>query len=120
LVTRAPGLVQVAEVLQETDAPLTSETRATRQTTKLPAEKRVVQYLEIAHKPQYTQYRWELRQHSAKALASGALTPEQTNTPIPLLLGPLPAGSYELVIEGVREDGNRSTIIKHSLVVGGS
>jgi hypothetical protein len=115
-----PPVPQVAEVPYATDAPLTSERRAGAAATKLPAGQRIIQYLEIAHDPQYTQYRWELRAEEAKSLASGALTPEQTNEPIPLLLGPLPAGSYELVIEGVRKDGNRSPITIHPLVVGGS
>jgi hypothetical protein len=29
----------------------------------------------------------------------------------PLLLSALPAGSYEVVIEGVRENGNRAPVI---------
>jgi hypothetical protein len=115
-----PPVLAVAEVPYATDAPLTSERRAVAAARKLPAGRRVLQYLEIARDPQYTQYRWDLRADEAKSLASGALTPEQTNEPIPLLLGPLPAGSYQLVIEGVRKDGNRSPITIYPLVVGGS
>jgi len=113
-------VTQIAEVPYVPDAPLKSEERTVAAATRLPAGRRIILYLEIAHDPQYTQYRWELRADKAKSLASGALTPEQTNEPIPLLLGPLPAGSYELVIEGVRKDGNRSQITIHPLVVGGS
>ncbi|MBV8517202.1 MAG: hypothetical protein JO197_07345 [Acidobacteria bacterium] len=40
-------------------------------------------------------------------------SPEQANNPFSLLPGSLPAGSYELVIEGVREDGNRSKITSY-------
>jgi hypothetical protein len=113
-------VTQLAEVPYATDAPLKSEGRGVAAAAmKLPAGQRIIQYLEIAHDPQYTQYRWSLRADEAKSLASGTLTPEQTNEPIPLLLGPLPAGSYELVIEGVRKDGNRSPITIHPLVVGG-
>lgn len=118
LLMRTP-VVQFAEVPYVSEVTLASETRAAGKVTKLPAEKRVLQYVEIVHEPQYSQYRWEVR-GDAKALASNTVTPEQTNEPIPLLLGPLPAGSYELVIEGVREDGNRSPIATHVLVVGGS
>lgn len=117
IITRPP-VPQLAEVLYATDAPLTSERRAGAAPTKLPAGRRIIQYLEIAHDPQYTQYRWDLRANEGKSLVSDALTPEETNEPIPLLLGPLPAGSYELVIEGVRKDGNRSPITIHPLVVG--
>lgn len=120
LLLRTPPVPIVAEVPYATDAPLMSERRGVAAATKLPAGQRIIQYLEIAHDPQYTQYRWDLRADEAKSLASGALTPEQTNEPIPLLLGPLPAGSYELVIEGVRKDGNRSPITIYPLAVGGS
>jgi hypothetical protein len=111
--------MQLAEVPYATGAPLTSERRGVAAATKLPADRRILLYLEIAHDPQYKRYHWELRANEAKSLASGKLTPEQTNEPIPLLLGPLPAGSYELVIEGVRKDGNRPPIITYPLVVGG-
>ena len=116
----SPPVLAVAEVPYTADAPLTSERRAVAAATKLPAGRKILQYLEIARDPQYAQYRWELRADKAKSLASGALNPQQTNEPIPLLLGPLPAGSYQLVIEGVRKDGNRSPITIYPLVVGGS
>lgn len=118
LMRTAPVLTQVAEVPYATDGPLTSERRAAV-TNRLPAGQRIITSVEIDHDPQYTQYRWDLRADEAKSLASGTVAPEQTKEPIPLLLGPLPAGSYELVIEGVRKDGNRSTITIHPLVVGG-
>ena len=115
-----PPVPAVAEVPYAAAAPLTSERRTVAAATRLPAGRRILQYVEIARDPQYTQYRWDLRADEAKSLASGAVTPEQTNEPIPLLLGPLPAGSYKLVIEGVRKDGNRSPITIYPLVVGGS
>jgi hypothetical protein len=40
-------------------------------------------------------------------------TAEQAKNPFSLLPGSLPAGSYELLIEGVREDGNRSKITSY-------
>ncbi len=113
-------VAQVAEVPYAAPAPLTTESRGVAAVTKLPAGRNIILYLEITHDPQYTQYRWDLRADKAKSLASGTVAPEKTNAPIPLLLRPLPAGSYELVIEGVRKDGNRSPIIIHPLVVGGS
>lgn len=88
--------------------------------TKLPAGRRINQYLEINHDPQYTLYHWELRTDEAKSVGSGTVTPDKTKDPIPLGLGPLPAGPYELVIEGVRKGGNRSPIITYPLDVGGS
>lgn len=120
ILTSPPQVPPPAEVPYVIDAPLKSEGRAGATATKLPAGQRILQYFEIAHDPQFTQYRWDLRADEAKSLVSGTLTPEQTNEPIPLLLGPLPAGSYELVIEGVRKDGNRSSITIHPLIVGGS
>lgn len=121
ILMRTAPVMQLAEVPYPIAAPLTSVPRTAAPSRNLPAGRRILLYLEIAHDPQYTQYRWDLRKHEAKSLASGTLAPEQTNEPIPLLLGPLPAGSYELVIEGVRKDGNRSPITIHPLVVvGGS
>jgi hypothetical protein len=118
---RTPPVAQLAEVAYDTHRPLTSESRAAAAAVmKLPAGRRILQYVEIAHDPQYTQYRWDLRSDEAKSLQSGTVTPEETKEPIALLLGPLPAGSYELVIEGVRKDGNRSAIIIQPLVVVGS
>lgn len=117
---RVAPVPAMAEVPFVTDHPLTTQSRAVVVITKLRAGRRILQYLEITPDPQYTQYRWDLRVNETKSLGSGTVTPEQTNEQIPLLLGPLPAGSYQLVIEGVRKDGNRSTIITHSLVVGGS
>ena len=115
-----PPAMPLADVEYISDVLLTSESRSVAATTKLPAGRRIIQYFEIVHDPQYTQYRWELRTNEAKSLASGTVTPEQTKDPIPLGLGPLPAGLYELVIEGARKGGNRSPITIHPLVVGGS
>ncbi len=120
ILMRTAPVMPLAGVLYVTDTPLTSESRAVAAATKLPAGPEILQYVEIAHDPQYTQYRWNLRSDEAKSLQSGTVTPKQTNEPIALRLGPLPAGRYELVIEGVRKDGNRSAIIIHPLDVGGS
>jgi anti-sigma factor RsiW len=38
------------------------------------------------------------------------LTEEKLRSSFLMVLSPLPAGTYDVVIEGVREDGNRSTI----------
>lgn len=112
--------MQVAEVPDVSPVILTSVTRSVAATTKLPAGRRILQYFEIVHDPQYTHYRWELRADEAKSLASGTVPPERTTDPIPLELGPLPAGLYELVIEGVRKNRSRSPVITYPLVVGGS
>lgn len=45
------------------------------------------------------------------------LSEEELNSSFLMPLSPLPAGSYEVVIEGVREDGNRSTIASQSIEV---
>ena len=53
--------------------------------------------------------------HVITAAASEVLTSE--GEPVPLLLRRLPAGRYELVIEGVGADGNRVAIVSHQIVV---
>jgi len=45
------------------------------------------------------------------------VTAEQAKESLTLLLGSLPAGSYVLAIEGVREEGNRTEIAKHEITV---
>ncbi|HYK00892.1 MAG TPA: hypothetical protein VE974_03995 [Thermoanaerobaculia bacterium] len=120
IVMRTAPVIPLAEVEYVSPVPLKQVTRSVAAPTKLPAGRRITQYLEIVHDPLYTLYRWELRADEAKSLGSGTVTPDKTADPIPIGLGPLPAGLYELVVEGVRKDGNRSPIIIYPLVVGGS
>ncbi|HEY0157170.1 MAG TPA: zf-HC2 domain-containing protein [Thermoanaerobaculia bacterium] len=47
------------------------------------------------------------------------LTAEAANETVHLVLRKLPAGTYNLVVEGVREDGNRSPIINQPFEVRG-
>ncbi len=60
-----------------------------------------------------------VRNAKTKEVVTGPerLTEEKLSSPFLLLLGPLPAGSYEVVIEGVREDGNRSPIASETIRV---
>jgi len=67
----------------------------------------------------YPSYRCELRDASGHARASLTVTEEQARQIVPMLLSPLPAGSYILSIEGVREDGNRTPIASHPVNVQG-
>ena len=58
--------------------------------------------------PAHARYVCELRDASGGVHGSWPITREQTNDIIPVaLLRPLPAGSYQLVVSGVRADGNR-------------
>lgn len=119
-IMRTAPVIPLAAGLYATGTPLTTESRAAAVVPELPAGREILQYLEIAHDPQYTQYRWNLRSDEGKSLQAGTVTLKEIEDPYPLRLGPLPAGRYELVIEGVRKDGNRSAIIIQPLVVVGS
>ena len=77
--------------------------------------------VEIPPEPHYASYRLELRDSAGKSIGvdtvSGAQVRNAEGEAFELLLDPLPAGRYVLVIEGVREDGNRSPVISRSVVV---
>ena len=66
-----------------------------------------VLYVNIPDQSQ-PRYTCDLRDASGHVRISFPITKEQAKDVVPVaLLRPLPAGSYELVIYGVREDGNR-------------
>jgi hypothetical protein len=73
--------------------------------------------VEIEHDPQFTSYYTVVRDRSGEAIQQDAVTIKQASNPVVVLLRPLPAGSYETVIEGVRKDGNRSEITRRPFVV---
>jgi hypothetical protein len=75
------------------------------------AGEQTVQYVNIDSEQSFTSVRCELRNASGHGLGSAPIPVQQTAQVVPVLLGPLPAGSYLLVIEGVRKDGNRSPIV---------
>jgi len=64
-------------------------------------------YFNVTSEDKFKSYRCVLFDAAGRELRSMPVTEKQTTQTIPVLLGPLPAGSYVLVIEGVREDGNR-------------
>jgi hypothetical protein len=66
-----------------------------------------VLYLNITDQSQ-PKYVCDLRDASGHVRSTVPITREQTQEIVPVaLLRPLPAGSYELVVYGVREDGSR-------------
>jgi len=68
-------------------------------------------YPNIPLEPAFPNYEISIRDASKKAVISTKLTEEMAKLYEPLLLSALPAGSYEVVIEGVRENGNRAPVI---------
>lgn len=85
----------------------------------VPAGKPSVLLVNIPSEQTYPSYRCELRDTSGQVRASIAVTEVQARQIVPMLLSPLPAGSYILTIEGVREDGNRTPIVSHPVNVKG-
>jgi hypothetical protein len=59
----------------------------------------------------YPRFAVTIRDHQNRTVDKGVeRTAEQTAEPVFLVLSALPAGTYNVVIEGVQGDGNRSTI----------
>ncbi|HEU4888388.1 MAG TPA: hypothetical protein VFV49_10905 [Thermoanaerobaculia bacterium] len=67
----------------------------------------------------YPEYRIELRNASGKLVLRTEATVEEarSETGVPLLIRPLPAGRYLLTIEGVPKGGNRTEIGRRNVVV---
>jgi hypothetical protein len=67
----------------------------------------------------YPNYRIEVRDSSEKVLKVVHTTAKEIHNGqgFSLLLGPLPAGRYVVVVEGVREDGNRLRVSTFPFVV---
>lgn len=63
----------------------------------------------------YASYRLDLRDASGKSVSVTQMTIEGDE--LHFLLRPLPAGRYELRIEGVQKDGNRLPITSEGIVV---
>jgi Putative zinc-finger len=84
-----------------------------------PAGKPWLLLVNIPSEQTYPSYRCELRDVSGHVRASLTVTEEQSRQIVPMLLSPLPAGSYVLSIEGVREDGNRTPIVSNPVNVQG-
>lgn len=84
-----------------------------------PAGKPWILVVNIPSEPTYPSYHCELRDASGRVRASLIVTEEQAKQAVPMLLSPLPAGSYILSIEGVREDGNRTPVDSHPIKVQG-
>lgn len=73
--------------------------------------------VEIEHDPQFTSYYAVIRKVGKAVAQEVEVAVKQTSNPVVMLIRPLPAGSYETVIEGVRKDGNRSEITRRPFVV---
>ncbi|MDP9191807.1 MAG: zf-HC2 domain-containing protein [Acidobacteriota bacterium] len=75
--------------------------------------------IEIPLDRPYPNYRIEVRDSSEKVLMKVEASAKQVRSQqsISLLLSPLPVGRYAVVVEGVREDGNRFWVITQSFVV---
>jgi hypothetical protein len=74
-------------------------------------------YVDVPPDPPFPRYELQLRDSTGKVVLTRPVTAEQAKESLTLLLGSLPAGSYVLAIEGVREEGNRTEIAKHEITV---
>jgi hypothetical protein len=74
-------------------------------------------YVDIPPDPPFPKYEILIRNSAGKAVLQHPVSAEQARESLSLLLRALPAGSYVLAIEGVREDGNRTEIATHQVQV---
>jgi len=78
-------------------------------------------YIDVPPEPAFPWYRVALQDSAGNAMEAAEVSAAQVRNaegePLHLLVRPLPAGRYVLVIEGVREDGHRSAIARPSVVV---
>jgi Putative zinc-finger len=111
LVQRAAAVPVIAALFPT--EPLIGVTRTSNQVIKVPRNTAFVLYPEVpSDAPIYPLYRFELRSARGKALGDTEVSEKQARSgePNPLAVCPLPAGSYVLVILGVRKDGNRPEV----------
>lgn len=76
-------------------------------------------YVDITDRS-HPEYRIQLRNAAGKLVHETGATAEEvrsSETGVPLLIRPLPAGRYLLTIEGVRKEGNRTEIGRRNVVV---
>ncbi len=74
--------------------------------------------VDVASTTPFPRYAITVRDAHKKSWATKSVAAADTESAVPLLLlGELPAGSYEVLIEGVREDGKRTTINTQSFQV---
>ena len=72
--------------------------------------KNLLLQVDVASTTPFPSYVLTVRDERGKSIASKTVPAAQTEEPVPLLLSELPARSYVVVIEGVREDGKRSGV----------
>jgi hypothetical protein len=112
-----PALRQAATMpaIRVLDAHELNQTRGAEQQIK--ANEPSLLYVNVPSEQPYPSYRAALRDSAKRELGFWPITAQQASQIVPLQLGPLPAGSYVVAIEGVREDGNRSLIGEYPINV---
>jgi hypothetical protein len=80
-------------------------------------DKKLLLRVDVPSTQPFPRYVLTVGYERGKAIASEEVAAADTEEPVLLLLSELPAGSYEVVIEGVREDGKRSKVTTRSFRV---
>ena len=107
---------QIAEIRQ---VDLSEAERAPGEIEVIPAGTYASLNFEIPHAEEAVSYAYALRDADGKTRISGTKSPEEAAAgAVSLLLPALPRGSYRVVIEGVRKDGNRFPISSIEFRVG--
>ncbi len=86
---------------------------------QIPAGRRALLGFDIDSKEVPDHYLCEIRDQDGKLRDAVKVTVERAAEPVSLLTGELPAGRYELVIRGVRKDGNRFEVTRYQILAVG-
>jgi hypothetical protein len=116
LTTLTQDFTKVAALLDFTPA-----ARSAAEVPTVPGHRPLSINVEITADERYGSYRAVLHSSDNAVIQMTIIPAAETAEPVPVVVRPLPAGSYKMVIEGVRKDGNRPDITEtYPFVVSGS
>jgi anti-sigma factor RsiW len=83
----------------------------------LPQGEALLLYVDVAPQDGAVRYDITVRAAGGKTVGTRSVTSEQTTQPVALVLSKLPAGTYEVVTEGVRSGGMRAATATQSFTI---
>lgn len=83
----------------------------------LPQGEALLLYVDVAPQDGAVRYDITVRGSDGKTVGTRSVTSEQTTQPVALVLSKLPAGTYEVVTDGVRSGGMRAATATQSFTI---
>lgn len=83
----------------------------------LPQGEALLLYVDVAPQEGAVRYDLTVRGSDGRTVGTRSVTSEQTTQPVALVLSKLPAGTYEVVTEGVRSGGKRASTATQSFTI---